>query len=133
MRMIIEARIEDDGREHAAIRLAEFERVDGELKQLGLSLAEGKSLVHEAQRALVNAQTYNFILVSKHCLRCGAVSSIKATHTIQYRTVFGKVVIDSPQLRACHCAQDCGTKSFSPLALAVPLRMSPELEYGGAA
>ena len=39
MRMIIEARI-DDGK---AIRLAEFERLDGDLKQLGLNLAEGRS------------------------------------------------------------------------------------------
>jgi hypothetical protein len=32
--------------------LVEFERADGELKQLGFNLAEGKNLVHEAQRTL---------------------------------------------------------------------------------
>ena len=41
MRMIIEARIEDNAGDREPIRLAEFERADGELKQLGLSLAEG--------------------------------------------------------------------------------------------
>lgn len=56
MRMIIEARI-DDGVGGEAIRLAEFERLDGDLEQLGLNLAEGRSLVHEAQRALICAQT----------------------------------------------------------------------------
>ncbi|MEB0011402.1 hypothetical protein QN379_03360 [Glaciimonas sp. Gout2] len=50
MRMIIEARIEGGGGE--AIRLAEFERLDCDLKQLGLNLAEGRSLIHEAQCAL---------------------------------------------------------------------------------
>ena len=50
MRMIIEARIEDSAGGSEPIRLAEFERADGELKQLGLSLAEGRSLVLEAQQ-----------------------------------------------------------------------------------
>src|SRR5471030_2229561 len=109
MRMIIEARIEDSTGASEPIRLAEFERPDGDLKQLGLSLAEGRSLTYEAQRA--------------------AALSIKAKHTIRYRTVFGKVSIESPQLRACKCRLDTGSKSLSPLALAIPLRVSPELEY----
>jgi hypothetical protein len=56
--------------------LAEFERADGELKQLGLSLAEGKSLVYEAQRALVNAQAHGFVAASRNCLQCGAKSAV---------------------------------------------------------
>lgn len=51
MRMIIEARIEAGAGASEPIRLAEFERADGDLKQLGLSLAEGRSLTYEAQRA----------------------------------------------------------------------------------
>jgi hypothetical protein len=109
--------------------LAEFERADGELKQLGLSLAEGKRLVHEAQRALVNAQAHGFAAASRNCLQCGAALSIKAKHTIRYRTVFGKMTIDSPQLRVCKCSQDTRSKSFSPIAVALPGRVSPELEY----
>ena len=129
MRMIIEARIEDSAGESEPVRLAEFDRVDGELNELGLSLAEGKRLVYEAQRALVNAQTNQFVFAARVCPHCGTPLSIKARHTIQYRTVFGKVSIDSPQLRACKCDQGKAGKSFGPLALAVPLRVSPELEY----
>ncbi|OXC74878.1 hypothetical protein [Caballeronia sordidicola] len=44
MRMIIEARIDDGVGGGEAIRLAEFERLDGDLKLLGLNLAEGRSL-----------------------------------------------------------------------------------------
>ena len=62
MRMIIESRIEDGAGASESIRLAEFERADGELKQLGMSLVEGRSLVHEAQRVLVNGQTNRFVL-----------------------------------------------------------------------
>lgn len=105
MRMIIEARIEDGAGTSESIRLAEFERADGELKQLGMSLVEGRSLVHEAQRALVNGQTNRFVLAVRNCPRCAAALSTKSGHTIQYRTVFGKVSIDSPQLRVCRCNQ----------------------------
>ena len=72
MRMIIEARIEDSAGGSEPIRLAEFERADGELKQLGLSLAEGRSLVYEAQRALVNAQAHVFVGAARTCPQCGA-------------------------------------------------------------
>ena len=129
MRMIIEARIEDSTGFSETIRLAELERADGDLKQLGLSLAEGRSLTYEAQRALVNVQAQVFVVASRICAQCGATLSIKAKHTIRYRTVFGKVSIESPQLRACKCHPDTGRKSLSPLALAIPLRVSPELEY----
>jgi hypothetical protein len=129
MRMVIEARLEGNAGGSVPIRLAEFERADGELKQLGLSLAEGKRLVHEAQRALVNAQAHGFAAASRNCLQCGAALSIKAKHTIRYRTVFGKMTIDSPQLRVCKCSQDTRSKSFSPIAVALPGRVSPELEY----
>lgn len=67
MRMIIEARIEGSVGSSEPIRLAEFERTDGELKQLGLNLAEGRSLVFEAQRALVGAQAQVVVVASKTC------------------------------------------------------------------
>jgi hypothetical protein len=129
MRMVIEARLEDNAGGLVPIRLAEFERPDGELKQLGLSLAEGESLVYEAQRALVNVQANGFVATSRHCLQGGATLSTKAKRTIHYRTVFGKMTIDSPQLRVCKCGQDTSSKLFSPLAAAPPGRLSPELKY----
>lgn len=102
---------------------------DGDLEQLGLRLAEGRHLAHEAQRALVDVQAQAFVAASRLCAHCGAKLSIKARHTIRYRTVFGKVSMDSPQLRACKCRDGASGKSFSPLASAIPLRVSPELEY----
>ena len=99
MPMIIEARIDDGVGGGEAIRLAEFGRLDGDLKQLGPNLTEGRSLVHEAQRAFVCAQTRVVVSASLNCPQCGRALSIKATHAIRYRTVFGKVTNDSPQLR----------------------------------
>jgi hypothetical protein len=85
--------------------------------------------VYEAQRTLVNAQANGFVAASRHCPQCCATLSIKAKHTIRYRTVFGKMTIHSPQLRVCKCHQNMSSKSFSPLAAALPGRLSPELEY----
>lgn len=129
MRMVIEARLEDNAGSSVSIRLAEFERADSELTQLGLNLAEGKRLVHEAQHALINAQARSFVVALRHCLHCGAALSIKAKHTIHYRTVFGKMTIDCHQLCVCKCSQEMHCKSFSSLAAALPGRVSPELEY----
>lgn len=96
---------------------------------VGLNLSEGRDLMHAAQRALVNAQANAFIEASLQCRHCHAMLSIKTMHTIQYKTVYGKVTIDSPQLRRCRCKTSKGSASYSPLAQAIPFRMSPELEY----
>ena len=117
MRMIIKARIGD------------IERVDGDFKQVGLSLSERRDLVHDVQHDLVNAQTNTVIEASTQCRHCHAGLSIKSMHTIQYKTVYGKVTIDSPHLRRCKCKRSNGVASYSPLAQAIPFRMSPELEY----
>jgi len=49
-------------------------------------------------------------------------------HSIQYKIVYDKVTINSPQLRRCKRKHSKGTASYSPLAPALPFRMSPELE-----
>jgi hypothetical protein len=108
MRMIIEARIVSHTGTGKVISLADIERVDGDLKQLGLNLSEGRDLMHDVQHALVNAQTNTFVEASTRCRHCHAELSIKAMHTIQYKTVYGKVTIDSPQLRRCKCKQSKG-------------------------
>lgn len=129
MRMVIEARIVDGADGEVPIPLAEIERTDGDVKHLGLSLSEGRELMHDVQSALIAAQTKRLTEASRHCPHCAATLSIKAMHTIQYKTVYGKVTIDSPQFRRCKCKKSAGAASYSPLAHAMPFRMSPELEY----
>lgn len=129
MRMIIEARIVSSTGSEKVVSLADIERGDGDLKQLGLNLSEGRDLMHDVQHALVNAQTHAVVEESRQCPYCHAELSVKTMHTIQYKTVYGKVTIDSPQLRGCKCKYLKGTASYSPLAQAIPFRMSPELEY----
>ena len=45
-----------------------------------------------------------------------------------FRTPFGKLKLDSPQLYRCPCEAQ-GPKSVSPLAELLPKRTSPELAY----
>jgi len=61
MRMIIEARIVSCTGTEKVISLADIDRVDGDFKQLGLKLSEGRDLMHDVQHALVNAQTTTFV------------------------------------------------------------------------
>ena len=99
MRMIIEARIVSGTGVEKVISLADIERVDGDFEQLGLNLSEGRDLMHDVQHALVNAQANTFVEVSTQCRHCHTKLSIKTMHTVQYKTVHGKVTINSPQYR----------------------------------
>ena len=57
MRMIIEARIVSGTGTEKTISLADIERVDGDFKQLGLNLSEGRDLMHDV---LMPAETGHF-------------------------------------------------------------------------
>ncbi len=53
------------------------------------------------------------------------------SHPIAFRTVFGKVSVNSQRLRACSCASESGLvrRTVSPLSQALPNRITSELEY----
>lgn len=69
-RLIIEARIDDGGdAEDGAVTLAVVERCDGSLSKLGLTLAEGRTLLAAAQAALVSQQVDGWISGETNCRR----------------------------------------------------------------
>jgi hypothetical protein len=82
MRMIIEARIVSDSGTEKVISLADFERDDGDLKQFGLNLSEGRDLMHDVQQALVTAQTQTLVKASTQYRHCHIELSVKSMHTI---------------------------------------------------
>ncbi len=51
--------------------LAVIERPDCSLAQLGLSLAEGRSLLARAQAKLISNQVERWLSGQTHCQRCG--------------------------------------------------------------
>ncbi|MFM0348775.1 ISKra4 family transposase [Paraburkholderia sp. RL17-347-BIC-D] len=132
MRLIIEARVEDDeARATDATIVAVVERDDRSLADLGLTLAEGRALLAQVQSLLVPEQTTGWMKSQMACHRCGSMLAHKDARSIVLRTVFGKVDVPSPRLWACSCAEEQGQprRSLSPLCKALRQRVTPELEY----
>ena len=134
MRLIIEARIEDTEAGDAAagaMTLAVIERRGRSLVDLGMTLAEGRALLAQAQAALVSRHVGAWMSERKHCHRCGRALSHKDSRFVVLRTVFGKVKVASPRLWSCSCSIKPGAprRSTSPLCKALPGRLTPELQY----
>lgn len=122
----------DDGDEVLLTENIEFERKNSSLENLGLSLAESKKLLCKTQQAMVKEQAGEFLKESESCLHCQRKRLSKGKHRIVYRTLFGKMELDSPRLFYCGCElaeKSVKTKTFSPLAIALPERTAPELLY----
>jgi hypothetical protein len=133
MRLIIEARIDDgdsDTKRDGSTIVAIVDREDKDLSQLGLTLAEGRSLLTDVQSALVSQQVETWLSANTRCRRCGSALSHKDSRSIVVRTVFGKMALESPRLWSCACAVKSGAArhSTSPLCKALPKRVTPELE-----
>ena len=98
------------------------------LEQLGLTLAEAKTLLLELQRQILTRQIAAFLASRVPCPVCGRARGIKERKTIVFRTLFGKLELASPRLRRCPC-QHRGPVSSSPLVELLPERTAPELWY----
>jgi hypothetical protein len=108
--------------------VAHLERGPLHPETLGLSLAEARSILSGLEQTLVEQQAAEFIAQARRCPCCGRERACKGHHRIVFRTPFGKLSLDSPQLYRCAC-ESPGPKTFSPLAELLPERTSPELTY----
>ena len=71
MKLIIEARFEDsDGGSGPPIVVCEIERRDGNLDDLGLTLAQGRDLLGQVQSRLVSQQAQRWLEQHSRCRRC---------------------------------------------------------------
>src|SRR2546427_10621160 len=117
----------DDGQE--SIReVASVECADLTPETLGLSLAEGKTILQAIQEVVVEWQMQAYVGQQRHCPHCGHLRHSKETHHTVFRTVFGSLPVESPRLIHCSC-QTHETHSFSPLATLLPEHTTPELLY----
>lgn len=129
MRILVE---NDDGDEVLLTESIEYERESSSVENLGLSLSESKQLLQKTQQAMVAEQVREFIKQSESCPHCLRKRLSKGKHRLVYRTLFGKIELKSPRLFYCGCElrkELPETKTFSPLAKALPERASPELLY----
>ena len=119
----------DDGYETELVEeVGCLQRGDLLPESLGMSLDEGKQLLANMQRCIVQQQIEAFIAKQRYCGNCGWQHRRKEHKSIVMRTVFGKLQLESPRLYTCVCQQN-QKRSFSPLADRLPERTTPELKY----
>jgi len=129
MKLIIEARLEEsDGEAGEAIVVGTFQRRDGSLANLGLSLAEGRNVLGRIQSTLLVQQSEQWLARHANCRQCGQALAHKESRSIVVRTVFGKISVPSPRFRACRCRDGGRRETFSPLCKALSRRTTPEFE-----
>jgi len=97
-------------------------------ENLGLSLAEAKTLLQNIQHTLVEQQVGEYEAQHQSCPSCEKKLLHKDKRTIVYRTLFGKFRLQCNRLFHCAC-QEQPTRSFNPLAHLLAERTSPELLY----
>ena len=129
MKITVQITVKSDETEAEVVQeVARLERGPLQPETLGLSLAEARSVLAGLEQTLVEQQSAEFIVQQRRCPRCGRDRACKGHHAIVFRTPFGKLKVDSPQLYGCPC-QSPGPKNLSPLAERLPERISPELTY----
>ncbi|ACB00945.1 MULTISPECIES: ISKra4-like element ISSysp7 family transposase [Cyanophyceae] len=129
MNIKISLRIEaDDGSIKIIEDVAQLERGPLTPTNLGLTLAESKQILQGIQQEMVSSQVSQYVEQQAFCPDCGQPRKCKGKHKLIYRSVFGKLTLTSPRFFHCPC-QSQATKSFSPLALLLTERQSPEYLY----
>lgn len=118
----------EDGMPDLIEEIALLERGALQPSELGLSLAEAKTLLHGMQQSMVAEQVAQYLGQFKTCTHCGAARTRKGLHGIVYRTLFGKLRLNSPRLYDCAC-QNHGRRSTSPLSELLTSHCAPELTY----
>ena len=107
----------DDGHATAVkrVELMRFHRADcGASGDVGLSLAEGKSLVNCVQQEFVVEQIDRYCASQRACKACGALRRVHDGHSAELKTTLGKVFYCRDRWKACNCGTD-RSRYVSPL------------------
>jgi len=124
--MRVQLVIEDATGTTTATDIAVIERHTDDL--IGLSLEEAKAMTGAVQQRFVEAQARETIERGSTCPACQARLRRNGSHSVHYRTPFGRLILHSPRLYRCRC-QAVGRQSISPLAIWLGDHTSPELRY----
>jgi hypothetical protein len=117
----------DDGQE-VTHEIVTLEREDVQPDTMGLTLAEGKTILRKLQEIVVERQVQDFLMRQRWCPKCGTARRHKDRRSLSLRTVFGKLTMDSPRFSHCACHPQA-SRTFSPLAQHFSERTTPELLY----
>jgi hypothetical protein len=98
-------------------------------EELGLTLAESKTLLGELGRLVLQAQVEEFITCARVCGSCLGLRRLRDQRTRKIQTLFGTITVDAPRISVCPCRGDPGfvDVSWSSLTELLPDRCTPEL------
>jgi DNA-directed RNA polymerase subunit RPC12/RpoP len=97
--------VESDNGDQVVQEVAQIERGSLQPENLGLSLAEAKTLLQTTQRTLVEQQVAEYEKQHSSCMHCGKRLLHKDKPTIVYRTLFGKLQLRCHRLFHCACQE----------------------------
>ncbi len=116
-----------EGDQNEVYELGSFERGGLQLETLGLTLEEGKDVLHALQAVLIEQQVSRQLEGVRPCPECGVQRRVKGHHHVLLHTVYGDVPVHSPRWWRCACSAQGGT--FSPLSTLMPENTTPELLF----
>lgn len=98
----------ENGKLEKIEEIARLERGALRPEELGLTLAEAKTLLRNMQQTVVTEQIEEYLELFKICPHCGTQRNRKGQHVIVFRTLFGKLHLISPRLYDCSCQSQFG-------------------------
>jgi hypothetical protein len=119
----------DDGTVGDAEEVASMTKITEQAEDLGLSLAESKTLLAAAQQRIVEAQVNDWLEKHRHCEITGRRLRSKCSYPITFRTLFGDVQLKSPRFYVPKERQTNGPATISPLTQLLPDYVAPERLY----
>ncbi len=94
MKAHIQITIETEFGQHVQ-QIACWERKEYGLEDIGLTLAESKSLLAAIQKMLVEQQIAEYLEAQRGCPHCRKSRGQKGSHTVTLQTLFGNLEIDA--------------------------------------
>lgn len=114
MKIRIQVVIEsDDGRVEDTQEVACLQRDSLKAGEAGLKLEESKAVLHGIQKAMVRQQVAAFLKEQRGCPHCGRHRPLNGKNSLVYRTLFGKLKLESTRFYRCHC-EEGSQRSFRP-------------------
>jgi hypothetical protein len=94
---------------------------------IGLTLAEGKTILATVQARLVDAQAAAYCAARRRCGHCAAARALKGWRRRRLVTLFGRVELRAPLFKPCRCGV-ASRRHLSPLSEIMPDRCTAEFD-----
>ena len=109
--------ITDNG-EESMREVACVERADLTPASLGVAIADSKAILQGIQEVVVAWQMHEYLNAQRSCPDCGKLRHSKGSHHTVFRTVFGDVPVESPQVHPLSLSGPCH-REFQPAGRAL--------------